>query len=167
MVVCDDVVAEEAQKSRKAVPKDRRANVPYVHRLGHVWRTEVHNHRARLGLLRKEHVFTPGSRRQRGRDRREFQPEIKKPCPSDFYWLAQVGHVELGEDTCRELTGIELARFRQRHDRGSLVIPEFWVGTRPHEHGRKVGIRHDRAYGLLQAKLNLFVRQHGEEALRR
>jgi hypothetical protein len=70
-------------------------------------------------------------------------------------------NVEFGEDVRGELTRVQLSRLGQRHQRVALVIAEFCVRARTNEHDGNVRLRQDRADGGLQAKFDLFVRQHG------
>jgi hypothetical protein len=55
------------------------------------------------------------------------------------------------------LARIQFSRLGQRHQRVALVIAEFRVRTRPHEHGGDIGVGQDFPNRPLQSGLDFFV----------
>ena len=54
MIVRNDMMAQQPENPRQRVPQNGRANMPDVHRLGHVGRTEINDHATRLGGFLEE-----------------------------------------------------------------------------------------------------------------
>src|ERR1044071_8477525 len=103
--------------------------MPDVHRLGDVRRTKINNHGRRPRNLFKKELFVFQCVPQSPRDGRLFEAEIQKTGASDFNRIAPFADVQLCYDVRSYLTRIELARFRERHDRGSLIVskPRLWT----------------------------------------
>ena len=64
VIIGNHTMAQQPQYSRQRVPQNRRADMPDVHRLGHIWRTEIDDDRAGLSCLIKEKVFPTGCARK-------------------------------------------------------------------------------------------------------
>ena len=124
-------MAEQAQRARKRIAQNRRADVADVHRLGHVGRTEINDHGPRASRFLEEQMFAPRGRFQRLCERGGVEPEIQKTCAGDFDRFAPLGDIK-GRDHIRgQLAWVHLARLGQRHQRVDLVIAELRVGTWP------------------------------------
>ena len=160
VVVGDDAVAEQPQRARQAIAENRRADMPDVHRLGHVRRTEINHHGSRLRGLVKKQVFAARGGLERLRERGMLQPEIQEARAGDFNLLADFSNIQSCQNIGCELTRIQLSRLGQRHQRITLVIAKFRVGTRTDENRREVRLRQNGADGMLQTEFDLFVREH-------
>lgn len=88
-----------------------------------------------------------------------FETEIEKTGTGDFHGLAPFGHVEPRGDVGGELARIYASGFRQSHQGVALVIPEFWIRTRPDLHGRGVRIGQHLEDGGMQVLFDQ-VMQH-------
>ena len=130
----------------RRIAQDGRADVADVHRLGHVGRTEIHDHGARLrGAVSKKRCSPRAADCQRLRQRGGLEPEIQEAGAGDLHLLAAVANVEFGEHVGGQLARIHLPRLGQRHEGVALVIAELRVGAGPDQHGGDVGVRQDGA----------------------
>ena len=113
MVVRDDAMTEQSQRSRQTIAQDGRANVAHVHGLGYVGRTGVDHDGARLPRLQNErqlgHHGVPERLLQRGNP----EAEIDEAGARQFNFFAPGAHVESGQHIGGELARVYLPLFGQ------------------------------------------------------
>ena len=101
VIVRDDPVAHQPQDAGQRVAQDRRADMADVHGFGDVGRTEIHDHRARLGGLLEERVLAPRRRLQSLRQRGRFEAEIQEAGAGNVHLLTPIADLELGDHVSR------------------------------------------------------------------
>ena len=84
MIVADDVVAEKGGDPREGVAEDGAANVPDVHRLGDVGRTEIdHDALRRIGGRDAEALVPEEFRGLARRSGSGAERKVDEPCAGD------------------------------------------------------------------------------------
>ena len=129
MIVGDNAVAEQPERSGQRVAKNGRADVADVHRLGHVGRRVVDDDRARLGGGAVKKMLALGRADEGIGEGGGLEPEIEKTRPGDLDRLAAIGDVELLDDLCGEFAGVELVALGQAHEGVGLVVAELRIGA--------------------------------------
>ena len=142
---------EQPQRAREAIAQNRRADVPDVHRLGDIWRTEINHHRAPLPRRLEDLLATARDLREHLCQRGGLEAEIEEPRAGQLDRLAPFRHVEFREHVRAELARIQLALLRHGHQRARLVIAKLRIRARADENAAELGVGQNRGDGLLQA----------------
>ena len=139
VVVRQDAMPEEPKDAIERVADDRAAEMSDVHRLSDVWRREVHDVRARCRSQR--HAESIVARQLRGLVGQSIRShgEVDEARPGDLGRLAQIRHIQLGDQRGGKVTRWLLAQLGERHNAIGLEVSKLAV-LRWLEHlGKRVG----------------------------
>ncbi len=166
VVVADRPMAKEAERAAEGVADHGRADMADVHRLGHVG-SGVIDH---VGPRRRCRLDAQARIVDRGRklldEPRIPQPQIDEARPGDFRRVAEVGHVEPGDDLGGQLLRLLVQLPAQRHGEVGLVIAESRVlGAADHLQPR-LGLIGERSQRLAKSGLKIGKQSHGENRKR-
>ena len=104
-------MAQQPQRARETIAKDRRANVADVHWLGDVRRTEINDDGARLFRLLDKGMFGADGGLERLRQRRSLEAKIDEAHAGQLHFFAPLPDVQPGQYIGRELPRAQLALF--------------------------------------------------------
>ena len=157
MVVGHDFVAGKPCDAGQRIAQDRAADVPDVHRLGNVGRTEVDDDAERI--LRGGHAAAGITRQcpELPGDPMRFEAEVEKARTGNFRLLANVARLEIVGDLGREFARVGFRFLGQNHGGIGLVVAESCVGCRGHL----------AAFGRQSAGSKCRVQPFGQHGLRR
>ena len=161
MIVRNDRVAQEARDAAEGIPQNGGANMPDVHGLGDVGRTEVDQDRPGTGRRLIKQMFALEGFAQGRSDRPALQAKIQKARAGDLDPLAPWGDIEFLEDFLGELARIALAFLGQGHEGIALVIAKLRVRARPNLHGGQIRLRQQSGHGGAQFFFDAFVQHRG------
>ena len=131
MVLLDHLRAEEGEYSHQAVADHRGADVPHVHRLGHIRRREIDHNRLRLRHRRHPQAGIIEHRARARRVIRRLDAEVDETRPGNLRRRHLI-LAELLQHPARERAGIHARLLREHHGGIALVITEAEVLRRRH-----------------------------------
>ena len=136
------LMAEEAERAAQGVADHRRADMADVHRLGHVGGGIVDDVGPRLRGRRDAQPRIVHRGRQLPHEPVVFQPQVDETRAGHFRRLAQIGHVEPGNDLGGQFPRLLAQLLAQGHGEVRLVVAEAGVLARriisSHGSGRSV-----------------------------
>ena len=165
MIVGDHLVAEESRYPCQAVPQNGRTDVPHMHGLGHIGRTEIDHHPfGACHRLGKSLSGYSGLKKSSGNSFR-LEPNIDETRSSQFRVMSHFGNIEMAQHFFRSLSGIEFEPLGNRHDRRALVIAKGSIGANLKTDETQIHVGKNRLDGLLKTGFNPFGQYHGRNIL--
>src|SRR4029077_12436325 len=124
VIVADHLVPEKRRDTRQRVAQDGAPDVADVHRLGHVWRSEINHDAARRFCLRDAESFIAQDVGGffSNSARTQFKIDETGTC---YYWrFAKVANIKMPDDFLRNFTRIFAPLLSEHQSRIRLVIAE-------------------------------------------
>ena len=131
-----------------------------VHGLGHVRGTEVDDNGAGRGGFFEKEVSAAIGGFECFLDGGGFEAEIEKTGSGNFDFFTKICGIETCQDVRGQLTRVHFAFFGQGHERGGLIIAEFWIRAGADLKGSGIRFGPDGPDSLTQPLFQYFM-QHG------